>query len=88
MKKLSGVVGLVAAVGGLAGVLGLAASGTAVADTSVCSDTVPAHTNGNPANDVPQQFNKLTGTLLDTGTCTAVQANSGLNGADNDSNGG
>lgn len=86
MKKFTAAAVLAAGTGLLAGVLGMAGAGTAAADTRTCSDTLPAHTNGNPANDVPQQGNKLLGYLTDTATCTAGQANSGLNGADNSDN--
>ncbi|MGK5544924.1 hypothetical protein ACSNOH_09340 [Streptomyces sp. URMC 127] len=66
------------------GAVGCIGTGVASAETIECSDTLPAHTNGNPANDVPQQGNKLLGSVIDTATCTTVQGNQGLNGADND----
>jgi hypothetical protein len=74
---------LAACAGVLAAGLGLVGAGTASADTVSCSNANAAATNGNLANDVPQQANKAVGTVLDMATCTAKQANSGLNGADN-----
>ncbi|MBC2876608.1 MULTISPECIES: hypothetical protein [Streptomyces] len=83
MKKFTHVAVLAAGAGLLTGLMGVMGAGTATADTITCSDHLPAHTNGNVANDVPQQGNKLAGALFDTATCTTVQANNGLNGADN-----
>ncbi|MGK5734296.1 hypothetical protein [Streptomyces sp. URMC 124] len=82
MRKLKSAAALVAGGALLAGAMGLAGAGTAAADTITCSDTLPAHTNGNAFNDGPQQLNKLFGTFVDTATCSTRQFNSGLNGAD------
>ncbi|WP_372411990.1 hypothetical protein [Streptomyces luteireticuli] len=80
-KKAAAVAACVAVLGTGAGFL---SAGTAAADTISCSDTLPAHTNGNAANDVPQQANATGGSLFDLAKCTVNQGNKGLNGADND----
>ncbi|MCQ4079710.1 hypothetical protein NGB36_03645 [Streptomyces sp. RB6PN25] len=77
-------VGYIAATAALTAAGILAGAGNAAADTITCSDTLPAHTNGNIANDVPQQTNKDLGQVADLLACTVKQANNGLNGADND----
>ncbi|KAB7834339.1 hypothetical protein [Streptomyces mobaraensis] len=59
-------------------------AGTAHADTGGCSATLPAHTNGNAANDTVQQGNAAVGAVADLVKCTVTQGNKGLNGADDD----
>ncbi|MCD9146054.1 hypothetical protein LUZ16_29145, partial [Streptomyces albireticuli] len=56
---------------------------TATADTTSCSHTLPAHTNGNLPNDLPQQLNKNAGDATDLTACTIRGLDNGLNGADN-----
>ncbi|MEU3353070.1 hypothetical protein [Streptomyces sp. NPDC037389] len=82
MKKLANAALLAAGAALAAGVVSLAGAGTAAADTASCSDTLPAHTNGNPMNDGPQQLNKLFGTGVDTVTCNVAQFKAGTAGAD------
>ncbi|MGW7003926.1 hypothetical protein ACWGCW_14170 [Streptomyces sp. NPDC054933] len=86
MGKLKKAAVLAVCAGALVSGAGIVSAGTAYADTgSSCSDVLPAHTNGNPANDIPQQTNATLGGLLDTAKCTTHQANEGLNGADDTS---
>ncbi|RLV01268.1 hypothetical protein CTZ27_12160 [Streptomyces griseocarneus] len=82
MTKLKNAAVLTAGAAALAGLAGFMGAGTAAADTASCSDTLPAHTTGNPPNDMTQQFNKGAGQMADLFACTVKSFNQGMNGAD------